>query len=41
MGNKNNITNEDFEKAAQASDQSVKQTKKNVYEALKKELSKE
>lgn len=38
MGNPNNITEEDFQKAAQAGGTSVEDAKKNTLKLLKKEL---
>ena len=38
MGNEKNITAKTFEEAAQATGESVEQTKKNTLEQLKKEL---
>ena len=40
MGNPDNITTKDFEKAAEASNESEKEAKEKTYEALKKELGK-
>lgn len=39
MGKPENITNEDFEKAAEAMGQSVKEAKKNALELLEKVLA--
>lgn len=38
MGNPKNITDKTFEEAAKASNQSMKEAKKNTLELLKKEL---
>ncbi len=38
MGNPDNITEKDFQKASKSTGQTVEETKKHVYEALKKEL---
>lgn len=38
MGNKDNITEEDFQKAAQADGTSVEDAKKNTLKLLKKQL---
>jgi len=38
MGNEDNITEQTFEKAAQASGQSVEETKKNTLAQLKKDV---
>ncbi len=40
MGSDDNLTTDDFKKAAKASNQSERQAKENTYEALKKELGK-
>lgn len=40
MGNADNITEEDFKKAAEASGQSLEEAKKNTLEMLKKQLEK-
>lgn len=39
MGNKDNITEEDFQKASEATGQSEEDTKRHVYESLKKDLN--
>lgn len=41
MGNPDNITEEDIKKAAQASNQSVEDAKKNMLELLQKQLNKQ
>jgi len=38
MGNPKNITNKTFEEAAKASRQKTEESKRNTYEALKKEV---
>jgi hypothetical protein len=41
QGNPDNITNEDFIKAAKADQESVEQAKRNTLELLEKELGRE
>ena len=41
MGNVDNITEEDFKKAAEASGQSIEEAKKNTLEMLQKQLNKQ
>lgn len=40
MGNPNNLTEEDFKKAAEASGQTVEDAKKNTLEMLQKQVDK-
>ena len=40
MGNNDNITDEDFEKAAKASNQTVEQAMQNTFDLLKQKLGK-
>lgn len=41
MGNPDNLTEEDFKKAAQASGQTVEEAKKNTLELLQKQVNKQ